>query len=303
MISKILITGGTGFLGQHLSNIFRKNNFEVSILSRHPDSNKNEFLWDVEKRILDEGAFENVDTIIHLAGANIGTRRWTAKRKKEILDSRVKSAELLFEKLKSGNHSVKTFISPSAVGYYGDRGGEWLDENQPAGKDFLADVCRQWEEAVLKIQSLNIRVVILRMGILLDKDEGALPVMAMPVKFFVGAPVGSGNQYISWIHIDDICNLYLKAVRDENMTGIYNAVATKPVTNREFTKTLAKTMHRPFWNIPVPAFLLKIFLGEKADMVTGGQRVLNEKIMNAGFQLQYPELAAALKNVYGEKIN
>jgi uncharacterized protein len=297
---KILIAGGTGFIGRHLSEVFKRKNYEVSILSRHPNRETgNDFYWNPGKNELDENAFKEVDCIINLAGANIGTKRWTEKRRKEILESRVKSTELLFEKLKSIPNTIKVLISPSAVGYYGNTHDEWIDENHEAGKDFLADVCRQWEQAVLKIATFGIRTVILRKGIVLDKKEGALPVMALPVKLFAATPVGSGRQYISWIHIDDACRLYLKAVEDETMKGIYNAAADNPVTNTDFTKALARSLHRPFLNLPVPVTLLKIFLGEKGEIVTKGQRVSNEKIRQSGFQFQYADIQSALNAIYG----
>jgi uncharacterized protein len=293
---RILIAGGTGFVGGHLSDAFRRLNYDVTVLSRHPK--ENEFHWNPEKNQFDTNALNDVDCIINLAGANIGTGRWTAERKKEILESRVTSNELLFEKLKSIPHQVKLFISPSAVGYYGDCGEQWVDENAKAGTDFLADVCRQWEDTLKKIETLPMRVVILRTGVILDKDKGALPVMAMPVKFFAGTPVGSGRQYISWIHIDDICSLYKKIVSDESIRGIYNAVASNPVSNREFTKAIAKAMHRPFWNIPVPSSILKLILGEKGEIVTKGQRVSNKKIKQAGFEFQYDDIETAMQAIY-----
>jgi uncharacterized protein len=297
MIKRILLCGGTGFVGSHLSEAFRSKNYEVHILSRHPN-NENQFYWNPGKNEMDEKAINEVDCIINLAGANIGTKRWTSKRKKEILDSRVKSNELLFEKLKGAQHRVKLFISPSAVGYYGDSGERWMDENEKAGTDFLADVCRQWEDAVRKMETLNMRVVILRTGVILDKKEGALPVMALPVKLFAGTPVGNGRQFISWIHIDDIVKLYEKIIEDETLRGIYNATSSNPVSNKAFTCSLAKALHRPFWNIAVPASILKLILGEKGEIVTKGQRVSNKKIRSTGFQFQYDDIETAMRAIY-----
>ena len=202
------------------------------------------------------------------------------------------------EKLKSSSHKIKTFISPSGIGIYGNGEKEWCEENHAHGKDFLARVCEQWEAAAMKMESLGIRVVIFRQGIVLGNDGGALPVMARPVKLFAGAPLGSGLQYLSWIHIDDLCRLYVHAIKTETMRGVYNAVAPNPVTNKDFTKTLGTLLHRPVWPFAVPSYILKIFLGEQASIVLDGQRVVNKKIISEWFIFNYSELEGTLRALY-----
>jgi len=298
MAYKILITGGNGLIGRHLQQALKARNYEVATLSRNPPANQNAVYWDIDKGEIDVRALDQTNTIIHLAGANIGGKRWTEKQKKEIIESRTKSAELIFLKLKSTPHQVKTFISASAVGIYGDRGSEWANENHSHGSNFLANTCEQWEAAAQKIEFLGIRVVILRFGIVLAANGGALPVMAKPVKLFVGATLASGQQYMSWIHLDDLCRLVIYAMEKETMRGVYNAVASNPVTNKEFTKQLGEVLHRPIWPFSVPSFLLKLILGEQATMIMEGQRVSNKKILAEGFQFKFQDLKTALADIY-----
>jgi len=298
MPNKVLITGGSGFIGRHLQQTLKAHNYEVAILSRNPPIKQSAFHWDIDKGEFDTRALEQTNTIIHLAGANIGGRRWTEKRKKEIIESRTKSAEFLFEKLSSTPHKVKTFISASAIGIYGDGGDECVDENHPHGTNFLATTCEQWEAAARKIESVGIRVVILRFGIVLAADGGALPVMAKPVKLFVGAPLASGQQYLSWIHIDDLCGLMIFAMEKQTMKGVYNGVTSNSVTNKEFTKQLGYALHRPVWPFSVPSIFLKLILGEMATMIIEGQRVSNKKILAEGFNFKFQDLKTALTDIY-----
>jgi len=295
---KILITGGSGFLGKHLIDRLAEKNCHVNILTRQKAAKFPEFYWSPEKNEIDLKAIDQVETIIHLAGANLGEGRWTATRKKEIIDSRVQSASLLFNSLSSISHSVKTFISASAIGIYGDTYDEWIDENHSPSDNFLSETCLQWESVANRFLEIGIRVVILRIGIVLSKDGGALPQLALPVKLFAGSPLGTGNQYMSWIHINDLGSVFLKAIEDKNMSGVYNAVAPNPVANKEFIKTLAHLFHRPVWPFAVPVFILKILLGEKSMIVLEGQRVTSKKIQDLGFKFQFENLEAALKNIY-----
>ena len=292
----ILITGGTGLIGNHLLELFEEKKYHSAVLSRKPGS-ENSFQWDLDKKYIDPNAFENTDTIIHLAGASLADGRWTAKRKQEIIESRVKSTELLYDQLKNNSHNVKTFISSSAIGIYGDTGENWVTENSLPANDFLAGVCIEWEKAAEKISSLGIRVVIIRTGIVLAKEGGALPVLSIPVKYFIGSPLGSGKQYQSWIHINDLCAIYLDAIEDEKMNGAYNAVASNPVTQKSFMQTLAKTLRRPLLPVHVPPWILKIVLGQKAEMILSGQRVSNKKLLDSGFQFKFNQLDQALKEI------
>ena len=295
---RILISGGTGFLGNNMKRLFEEKGYHVAILTRKPSTEASMFQWDVKNNFIDPGAFENTDVIIQLAGRNIAEGRWTAERKKEIIDSRVKSIALIYEKLKSTHHRVKTVIVASAIGIYGDTGDQWVDENSSVAHDLLGETCSRLEAEANKFSGLGIRVVIFRIGIVLDKNGGALPQLAAPVKYFVGSPVGSGKQFMSWIHVDDLSAVFLKAVEDETMKGTYNAVAPCPVTNKEFMKMLAKIMHRPLLPFSVPALFINLILGEKAKIVLEGQRVSGKKIQEAGFRFKYEDAGKALTAIY-----
>lgn len=299
---KILIAGGSGFTGRLLSEYFTANGLDVSILSREQRTEKNFFFWDHVKEEMDEGALSGVSCVINLSGASIAGKRWTRKRKQEIINSRIQSTDFLYEKLRTAKHEVDTFISASGTGYYGDQGSEWVGETSSPAGGFLSDCCRHWEESVAKISTIGIRTVIFRIGIVLSNDGGALPKFALPVKLYVGAPLGSGKQFISWIHHIDFSTLFLKAIEDKNMNGIYNAVSPEPVTNRTFMKTLAETLNRPMFLPPIPSFVLRLVLGEVATALTASERASSKKVMDTGFRFQFPQLEGALKNIYSENL-
>jgi uncharacterized protein len=300
MGKNILITGASGLIGTRLTEILLKRGHQVSHIGRTRRSKSvPQFIWDIELGIMDPRAIANADVIIHLAGTNVADERWTQKRKSEILQSRVKSTEVLYNVLKKGTYPVKTIVSASAIGYYGfENEKEIFTEDSPAGTDFLAQVTQQWESEVDKISSLGIRVAKIRTGVVLSEQGGALKEMAKPVKLGLGAALGSGHQYVSWIHLDDLCMIFCKAVEDPAMHGPYNAVAPNPVTNVDMTRSIAKVLKRPFWLPAVPAFLLKMALGEMAVIVTKGNQVSAAKIMKAGFEFQYPDLENTLRNLY-----
>src|SRR5258708_33984710 len=224
MSKKILITGASGMIGAQLTEMLLAKNYSVAHLGRKKKGNVPSFVWDVSNGVIDKDALQQTDTIIHLAGANVASSRWTEGRKKEILESRVKSTALLFQTLKNNRHTIQTFISASAIGYYGfgEENKIFTEEDNP-GNDFLAQVTRQWEEAADRFATLGIRTVKIRTGIVLSKKGGALEKMVKPIKFGIGSPLGSGKQFISWIHIDDLCGIFLKAIEDEKMSGTYNA--------------------------------------------------------------------------------
>lgn len=300
---KILITGGSGLIGTRLTEILTENGHQVTHLSRGRKNSKvRTFLWDVPSRKIDSAAFDGVDTIVHLAGANVGDKPWSKARKQEILESRTHSARLLFDTLKNGTHQVRNFISASAIGYYGfDDNERVFHENDEPGKDFLATVVKKWENEVDEISTLGIRVVKVRVGIVLSKDEGALKEMSKPVKFFVGAPLGSGDQKLSWIHIDDVCRVFVMAVEQDTVSGPLNAVGPSPATNREITKAIASTLNRPLILPPIPGTILRWLLGEMSDLALKGSSVSNEKLMNAGFTYKYPTLEGAIRNLLKTK--
>lgn len=301
MPQKILITGGTGLVGTRLIDMLLKNGFSVNILSRGATTvaGCECFLWDVNKQYIDERAFENVSIIIHLAGAGIADKPWTEKRKSEIISSRVKSANLLYEYVQKLHLKIDVFISSSAIGYYGSNTGNIQhDENSPNGTDFLAQVCQLWENAAYDFKNIDSRVVCVRTGIVLDKDSGALPKMAFPVKYGFGAYLGYGSQWMSWIHVDDLCEIFLASIKDSTIAGPINAVAPNPVTNKEFTRLLGQALHR--WVLPlyIPNLFFKIIFGEMAIVVTGSCYVKCKYLSDIGFVYKYRTLDTALQEIY-----
>jgi uncharacterized protein len=296
-MAKVIITGGTGLVGKRLSQLLSENGHEVSILCRNP-SKPNEFKWDIGKQFIDEKVFSGATAIIHLAGAGVADKRWTDARKKEIINSRTKSTALLYQYLSKNNHTIRSFISASAVGYYGDRGNERLTETSSGGSGFLAEVCKLWEDAAERMADLSISVSKIRIGIVLSKDGGALPKLDLPVKFGIGAYIGNGKQYVPWIHIDDLCLLFIYLLENKNLNGTYNGSAPDIKTNREMSETIAKVLHRPFIPAPAPAFLLKTVMGEMATMLLMSNNCSSEKITAAGFQFRYPTLVEALEHIY-----
>jgi hypothetical protein len=290
-MAKILITGGTGLIGNKLNQLLIDNNHEVAILSRNP-TEKNEYKWDISNQYIDEKAFKNIDFIIHLAGAGIADERWTASRKKILIDSRVQSANLLFENVKKLKIPLKGFISASGIGYYGAiTSDEIFEETAKAGDDFLAEICKKWETAAFQFKKLSIPVTILRTGVVLSDDGGALKKMITPII----TPLGSGKQYLPWIHMDDLCEMYLKIIQNA-LTGVYNAVAPEYQTSFSFSKQLAKSTKKPFVGIPVPSFLLKIVFGEMAIILLEGSRISAKKIEKSGFSFRFKTLEKALES-------
>jgi uncharacterized protein (TIGR01777 family) len=300
-MKNILITGGTGLLGKQLTDALIIKGHNVSHLSRRPGSNAvvKTFLWDVNKGSIDPECIDGIDTIIHLAGEGIAEKKWTEERKKQLIESRTKSIGLVYGLLRSKPHKVKHIISASATGFYSDRGDELLTETSPPAHDFLAECCIRWEKAVDEGAELGLRILKFRTGVVLTQDGGALPQMAMPVKLFVGSSLGSGKQWVPWIHHRDVVEMYLMGIENESLSGVYNMVAPNPVTNAQLTKAIAKQLHRPLWAPRVPAFALKLLLGEMSLVVLGSTKVSSAKIEKAGFKFSYPTEEAALKEIYG----
>ncbi|MFL9833027.1 TIGR01777 family oxidoreductase [Chryseobacterium terrae] len=298
----VLITGASGAIAKMLSKRIEKD-YTVRFLTRKKES-ENEFEWDIENNIIEENAFENVSHIIHLAGANISEKRWTEDRKKELISSRVDSAKLILNALKKKNLKLKSFISASGINFYGTKTTDKIfTENDDPGNDFLSEVVVVWEKAADEFKEQNVaeRVVKLRTAVVLSKNEGALAKMMTPVKLGIGSPLGSGKQYMPWIHIDDICAMYEFALKNPEIEGSYNASAPQHTTNENLTKLIAKVLNKPLWMPNVPSFILKLIFGELADALLEGSRASSEKIKKAGFEFQFPDLKVALEDLLKNK--
>lgn len=299
MGKKVLITGGSGLIGRRLTQMLLDKGYEIALLSRKKLNipSVQVFEWDIQKGYIEEGALDNLHFLVHLAGTNVGEGRWTEERKKSILESRTESIRLIARKLAEKQIKPAAFTSASGISYYGqDTGDRKNTETTPAGSDFLSHVSIEWEKAADEIAALNVRTVKLRTGIVISKDGGAIPKMALPARFGLGAPLGSGKQWLSWIHLDDMCRMYMEALENESWQGAYNAVAAPPVTNDGLTKAICKVLHHPQWLPNVPSFALKLVFGEMAAVILGGSYVVNERIeRETGFRYQYGELEDALK--------
>lgn len=298
----ILITGATGLVGKALTHALLQKGYIVHELTRkdlvstNPDLKK--FRWDVYSGYVDERCIENVSAVIHLAGENIGAKPWTRRRRFELIESRTKSIYMVYDLLrKSKGHNVRTVISASAVGFYGDRGDTLLAETNVAGTSFLADIVVQWEKAVDSGKLLNLRIAKLRSGIVLDKKEGALPELSKSVKAGFPAALGPGTQWLPWIHVTDVVNMYIFALENGNIEGAYNMAAPQNVTNEMFMQTLASVYHKPWWLPHVPAFTLRILLGKMSEMLLMSTKTSPQKILQAGFKFKFPELNQALADI------
>jgi uncharacterized protein len=298
-MSEILITGGSGLVGTRLIELLSKKGYKTAVLStqknyRHPIARA--YYWNIEDKRIEEGAIENASAIIHLAGANVAGGRWTDARKKEIYDSRIQSTALLNEYLSKSRHQVTTFISTSAIGIYPKDTGEILTEKSIPADNFLAKVCEDWENEAMKISESGIRTAILRTGIVLDPAGGALKEMLKTLPAFVST-LGNGEQIYSWIHVEDLCNMYIHALENKHIKGAYNAVAPRPVSQKEIAKAIQKAKFALLPLIPAPAIALKIALGEMSEVVLGSQHCSADKIIHDGFTFKYPEINSAVENL------
>jgi len=301
MKQKVLITGGTGLIGSHLIEFLKNKNFEIAVLSRNDKLNLNgvkTFYWNPENGYLDNAALENARIIIHLAGENIATSNWTLKKRKKIINSRIKSTLLLVDRIKQLDSKPHTFISASAIGYYGTfTSDQILEEDDPPGTDFLAGVVKTWESAVDLFDKMGIRTIKLRIGVVLSAKGGALPKMISSSKAGFFAPVGSGEQKIAWIHVSDLVKVIYFMIQTPGIKGVYNAVAPQCVTNTEFMRYLAYSTGKKFLNIHLPAWIMKLRFGEMANLFTKGTCVSARKLLDAGFVFDYPQLQDALNDL------
>ncbi|OGN75960.1 MAG: TIGR01777 family protein [Chloroflexi bacterium GWB2_49_20] len=298
---RILISGGTGMIGRPLVTRLQESGHQLWILTRkigarHNLKNIQMVHWD-GSRLGEWSEYVNqVDAIINLAGENIGAKRWSDKRKKQIIESRVNAGEILTEAIKQARKRPRVFVQASAIGFYGVNRHENLTEASASGDDFLADICIKWEESSNGLESLGIRRVVIRTGVVLSKNEGALNRMLIPFKLFVGGPIGGGRQMISWIHpFDEIAAIQYMLENDE-LAGVFNLTAPEPISNADLGRYLARITHRPYW-LPVPAFALRILLGEMCTLVLDGQNVTSLRLVDAGFQFKYGKIEDALKNL------
>jgi hypothetical protein len=296
----ILITGGTGLIGSKLSLALLAKGYQVRHLSRQPIGTAviKSYNWDIENNSIDENAFVGVDAIIHLAGAGIAEKKWTDKRKAEIVNSRVNSTQLLFEYVQKMEQPIETFIAASATGIYPTNPHKLYNENAKPATDFLGDCCEKWENKIDKFNTLGIRTVKLRTGIVLAKEGGALPKMANPILAGMGAPIGDGKQWMSWIDEDDLVNMYIYALENNSINGAYNAVSPNPCSNQNFTKVLAKVLNRFILLPKIPSFVIRLLLGEMSIIVLGSTKVSAEKIISTGFKFNFEKLNESLNKIY-----
>ncbi len=299
MLGRVLIVGGSGLIGNRLTELLKQEGFEVSWMSRSKSNRKGviSYYWNPEKKEIDDIAVRNADYIINLAGAGIADKLWSKSRKKLIINSRILPNELLIDTLKNSNNKLKGYFSASAIGFYGDRGNQILNEFEQLGKGFLAESTIAWENSIIKARSINVRWAAFRIGIVLSKSGGALPKLLTPFLFRIGGYFGSGKQWYSWIHIDDVCRVFIEAIQNENINGFYNATAPNPLTNLELTKAIGKEKGGFFLFLPIPAFLLKLFMGEMSSVILNSTRVSCEKIIETGFKFKFPEITEALHDV------
>ena len=302
MRKNILITGASGMLSKHLTKHL-ESDYSIRYLTRKVTRN-NEYLWDLKNSYIDSNALKDVHTIIHLAGSPIADKRWTKKRKQNILSSRIDSAHLILNHLKKNAITIDSFISASAIGYYGTTTTDIIyNEESKKGKDFLSNVCQKWEDVAHEFESSNItrRMAIMRIGIILSKREGALKKIIRPIKFGLGSGLGTGNQYMPWIHIEDLCSMFHFMINRKNISGTFNAVSPKHITNIELTRKIGKILSRPILLPNIPKFIIRVLYGEMSLILLEGSRVSSDKIVEQGFSFKYDNLNNALSNLLQEK--
>lgn len=297
-MKNILIAGGSGVIGRRLSALLLEKGYVVSWLSSSGVKAEGitVFQWHPESGKMDIRALENCDAIINLSGASI-SEPWTLAHRKKIINSRIKSAICLLNALKENSNTVKVLMSSSAIGYYGDRGEEFLNEKSAQGYGFLAETTAHWE---LIYHTSNLRTILFRIGVVLSRHGGALKEMTKSLPYGVCPIIGNGKQFISWIHIDDLCLQIIHGIENENMKGIYNAVSPAPMSFREFMLNARRQLNKWSLIIPVPAIFLKLLMGERSTIVLNSTKVSSEKIEKSGYEFQFPTLASALKNLYGK---
>jgi len=289
----VLITGGSGFVGRHLTALLQSQGYTVQWLGRKtdPESTIKQYTWDYKQGKIDPQAIRSADAIIHLAGASINGKKWNEPYKNEIYESRVNSTEFLFEKIKEIPNNIKLFTCSSATGFYGYAPSEKIfTESDLPGTDFLSKTCADWEKAAGLFREHGIRTCIVRSGIAFSENSEAYKKISLPIQLGFGAPVGSGAQFVPWIHTEDLCSIYANTIHDAAMEGIYNAVAPEFLTNKQMTVIMAKYYRKPLWLPNIPGFVLKLAFGEFSDSLLYGNRISAQKIKDTGFKFKYNNL-------------
>ena len=303
---RAIITGGTGLIGSQLAASLAKDGYEVIVLSRNPGQHQGDIhesvqavRWDAHSADGWGHLADGADIIVNLAGANLSGGRWTEARKRVLRQSRLDAGHAIVEAVEQAAQKPKVLIQPSGVNYYGMHGDETLTEQDPPGDDFLARLTIDWEASTAPVEQMGVRRVVTRSGVVLSLEGGAFPKMALPFHLFAGGPVGSGKQWLSWIHIADEVAAMRFLIDNPQTFGVYNLTAPNPVTNRQFGETLGRVLHKPSV-MPVPAFVMQAIFGEMSSVLLEGQRVLPERLEQAGFQFKFPTLESALQNLYHE---
>ena len=298
-MQKVLIAGGSGLIGRRLFTLLQNSGYYPIILTRrtNPDLQFEQMEWNIQEQLIDP-SFADVDHIINLAGAGIADKRWSQSRKLEIVNSRIQTLKFLKEAIQKYEPSIQSFVSASAVGYYGNSGSQLMDETSSNGTDFLAEVCNAWENEASTLSELVERLSILRIGVVLASDGGALQKMAQPVSLGVASYPGKGDQYLPWIHLDDICNMTIELVKRDDLSGIFNGVSPNPVQQKEFTYHLKQSLNRFAIHTSAPVFALKMAMGEMSAVILNSNNVSAQKIVDAGFEFMYPRIEEAIAAIY-----
>lgn len=298
-MKNVLIAGGTGLVGKALSDNLSGAGYQIRHLSRkaRPEAAFPTFAWNPEKGEIDPAALQDVDAVINLAGEGIADKLWTAERKKKIIDSRVQATRLLRQAIAEHGKQVQVFLSASAIGYYGNRGDEWMAETAKPGKGFLSDSTLAWEKAIEEVAATGLRTAWFRIGIVLTTRGGAMEKLLLPMRMGLGGYFGDGKQWYPWIHIDDVCGTFRYALEKPSINGPYNAVAPAPATNRDLVREIARVKGGVGLVASGPAFVMRLAMGEMADVILNGTRVSADKIIAAGYSFRYPVLQPALEDL------